>query len=216
MMAKLSEKKKRAIQVAQLLKQEHPQPKTELNHKNEIELAVAVMLSAQTTDIKVNEVTEDLFKQYKTWDDYANANVEDLKKIIRQVNFHKGKADRLIKAGKLMIDEFDGKLPKDIKELIKIPGVARKSANVIQQELWDISEGIVVDTHVTRVSNRLGLTKEKNAVKIEKDLMKVFPKVSWRNISGALVLHGRYVCKARNPECEQCVLKEICPSAFDF
>lgn len=216
MMAKQSEKKQRADKVAKLLKKEHPKPKTELNHKNETELAVAVMLSAQTTDIKVNEVTEELFKKYKTWDDYANANVEDLKKIIRQVNFHKGKASRLIKAGKFMIDEFGGELPKDIKSLIKLPGVARKSANVIQQELWDISEGIVVDTHVTRVSNRLGLTKEKDAVKIEKDLMEVFPKESWRNISGAVVLHGRYVCKARNPDCKECVLKEICPSAFDF
>ena len=216
MMGKPGKKEQRAIKVAKLLKKEHPQPKTELNHKNETELAVAVMLSAQTTDIKVNEVTEELFKKYKTWDDYTNANVEDLKKIIRQVNFHKGKADRLIKAGKLIIDKFDGVLPKDVKNLIKIPGVARKSANVIQQELWDISEGIVVDTHVTRVSNRLGLTKEKNAVKIEKDLMKVFPEESWRNISGALVLHGRYACKARNPNCKECILKEICPSAFDF
>jgi len=208
--------RKRAKKVAKFFKQEHPDPKTELIHKNETELAVAVMLSAQTTDKKVNEVTRELFKKYKTWNDYAGADLEELRGLIRQVNFHKGKAERIIKAGKLISEEFKNQLPKDIKNLIKIPGVARKSANVIQQELWDISEGIVVDTHVTRVSNRLGFTTNKNAVKIEKDLMEVFPKDTWRNISGAFVMHGRYVCKARKPECADCVLKEVCPSAFDF
>ncbi len=215
-MTKLADNKKRAIEVAKLLKQEHPKPKTELIHKNEMELAVAVMLSAQTTDKKVNEVTKDLFKKYKTWDDFSNANLEELQGLIRQVNFHKGKAERIIKAGKVVSEEFGGKLPRDIKNLIRIPGVARKSANVIQQELWDISEGIVVDTHVTRVSNRLGFTKNKDAVKIEQDLMEIFPKETWRNISGAFVMHGRYVCKARKPECTACILKEVCPSAFDF
>jgi len=113
-----------------------------------------------------------------------------------------------------MIADFGGVLPKTIKELTKLSGIARKSANVIQQELWDIAEGVVVDTHVTRVSNRLGLTTHKDAVKIEKDLMVVFPKDSWRNISGAFVLHGRYVCTARKPKCGECVLNKICPSAF--
>lgn len=207
-------KKTRAEKVARLLKQKHPQPKTELNHESEIDLVVAVMLSAQTTDIKVNEVTKELFKKYKTWEDYASADVEDVRTIIKQVNFYKGKADRIIKAAQKILTDFEGKTPRRIKDLVKIPGIARKSANVIQQELWDISEGIVVDTHVTRVSNRLGLTSNQDAVKIEKDLMNVFPKSSWRNISGALVLHGRYVCQARKPDCQNCVLNEICPSAF--
>jgi len=215
-MTKKSEKVIRAKEVAKLLKKEHPKPKTELIHKNEMELAVAVMLSAQTTDKKVNEVTKDLFKKYKTWENLSKANLEELRGLIRQVNFHKGKAERIIKAGKVVSEEFGSKLPRDIKNLIKIPGVARKSANVIQQELWDISEGIVVDTHVTRVSNRLGFTKNKDAVKIEQDLMEVFPKDTWRNISGAFVMHGRYVCKARKSECSECMLKEVCPSAFDF
>lgn len=209
-------KKERAQEVVRLLREEHPNPETELDHKNEVELVVAVMLSAQTTDTKVNEVTKELFSGYKTWEDYANADEEDLQEIIRQVNYYKTKAKRLKKAGQFILDEFNGEIPREIKKLTKIPGIARKSANVILQELWDIGEGIVVDTHVTRVSNRLELTNEQNAVKIEKDLMELFPKESWRNISGAMVLHGRYVCKARSPECEKCVLNEICPSAFTF
>ncbi len=206
----------RAQETAKLLKKEHPQPKTELVHKNETELVVAVMLSAQTTDIKVNQVTKTLFKKYKTWQDYTQADLEELQAIIREVNFYKGKAERLIKAAKVILADFNGKVPKTIKELVTIPGIARKSANVILQELWDIAEGVVVDTHVTRVSQRLGLTNHKDAVKIEKDLMQVLPKSSWRNISGALVVHGRYVCKARSPQCEKCVLNKICPSAFIF
>jgi len=208
-------KKQRAEEVAKLLKKEHPQPKTELIHNSETELVVAVMLSAQTTDIKVNEVTKELFKKYKTWEDYAAADPQELRTIIKQVNFYIGKADRIVKAAKTILADFHGQLPRDIKNLVKIPGIARKSANVIQQELWDLSEGIVVDTHVTRVSNRLGLTQQKDAVKIEKELMEVFPKDSWRNVSGALVMHGRYVCKARKPDCENCILNKVCPSAFE-
>lgn len=206
----------RALEVAKLLRQQHPNPKTELNHENEIQLAVAVVLSAQTTDKKVNQITEKLFKKYKTWGDYASANLVELQNDIRGVNFHMGKAERLIKMAQKVLSDFDGKLPKSTVELITLPGVARKSANVILQELWDIAEGIVVDTHVTRVSNRLGLTTQQDAVKIEKDLMALIPKEYWRNISGAMVLHGRYVCIARKPKCAECILNKICPSAFTF
>lgn len=209
-------KKELGLEVAKLLKQEHPSPKTELNFDNEMQLSIAVALSAQTTDIKVNEVMEKLFKKYKTWEDFANADLEELRDDIYGVNYHKGKAERLIKMAQQVIEDFDGKLPRDIKELPKLSGIGRKSANVIIQELWDRAPGIVVDTHVTRVSQRLGLTKESDAKKIEEDLMKVVPKEYWRNFSGAMVLHGRYVCKARKPECENCVLNEICPSAFSF
>ena len=200
--------------VAKLLKKEHPNPKTELTHENEMQLAVAVMLSAQTTDKKVNQITLGLFKKYKTWEDFANADIAELQGIIRGVNFHLGKAERLIKAGNFVTVNFDGKLPKTLNELVKIPGIARKSANVILNELWNISEGIVVDTHVTRVSNRLGLTVNQDAVKIEKDLMEIVSKEYWRNFSGAMVLHGRYICTARKPKCGECVLNKICPSAF--
>lgn len=207
---------KHTEQIAKLLKQKHPNPKTELVYENEMQLSIAVAMSAQTTDKKVNEVNAGLFKKYKTWEEFANADLTELQSDIHGVNFHKGKAARIIKMAQMMISDFGGILPKSIDGLIKLPGVARKSANVIQQELWDIAEGVVVDTHVIRVSNRLGLTVHMDAVKIEKDLMNTFPKESWRNISGALVLHGRYVCIARKPKCEECVLNKVCPSAFSF
>ena len=209
----LVEKSQRAIEVAKLLKQQYPLPKTELNHANERELFTAVVLSAQTTDKKVNQITQNLFKKYESWEDVANADLHKLQQDIRGVNFHLGKAERLIKAARVVIADFGGNLPRTIAELTKIPGVARKSANVIMQELWGIAEGIVVDTHVTRVSNRLGLTVQQDAVKIEKELMELIPKEYWRNISGAMVLHGRYICTARKPKCGECVLNKICPSA---
>jgi endonuclease III len=206
--------KEHALQIAELLKKEHPNPKTELVHENAYQLAVAVMLSAQTTDKKVNQITPNLFKKYSDWAALAKADLADLQKIIHGVNFHLGKAERLIKAGNVVTQEFKGNLPKDIDLLQKIPGIARKTANVILQEVWDVAEGIVVDTHVIRVSNRLGLTKNKDPKKIEKNLMEVIPREYWRNFSGALVLHGRYVCLARKPKCEDCVLNKNCPSAF--
>lgn len=204
------------MQITERLKQTIISPRTELKHTNEMELAVAVMLSAQTTDKKVNEVTESLFKKYQSWSDFSHADLKTLQGDIRGVNFHLGKADRIIKASKMILKEFNGFLPRTISELIRIPGVARKSANVILQELWDIAEGIVVDTHISRVSNRLGLTVEKDPVKIERDLMLLFPRDSWRYLSGAMVMHGRYVCKARKPNCRDCVLSEICPSSGLF
>ncbi len=196
------------------LKKQYPNPVTELIYSNEMQLAVAVMLSAQTTDKKVNEVTANLFKKYKSWEDFANASLPLLTDDIYGVNFHKGKAERLIAAGKTVLSMFGGQLPKTIAELIQIPGVARKSANVILQELWDISEGIVVDTHITRVSTRLGFTKNTDPVKIERDLMALLPKETWRNYSAGIVLHGRYTCVAKKPKCHECIFKDICPS-FD-
>ena len=155
-----------------------------------------------------------LFKKYPSWKELSKANLSDVQNLIKQVNFYKGKADRLIKAGQVVMGEFGGSVPKSMDDLIKIPGVARKSANVIMQEVWGRAEGIVVDTHVSRVSNRLGLTSEKDPKKIEKDLIKIIPKEYWRNFSGSAVLHGRYTCLARKPKCEECVLNKICPSAF--
>ncbi|EKD99414.1 MAG: Endonuclease III (DNA-(Apurinic or apyrimidinic site) lyase) [uncultured bacterium] len=203
-----------AIAIAKTLQQAYPKPVTELNFVNPMQLAVAVMLSAQTTDKKVNQITQKLFTKYKTWQDFAEADLKTLQADIRGVNFHLGKAERLIKAGKVMLSGFGGELPKTIPELIKIPGVARKTANVILNEVWDIAEGIVVDTHITRVSNRLGLTTNQDAVKIEKDLMALLPKEYWRNYSGAVVLLGRYICTAKKVKCEECPLNKLCPSAF--
>jgi endonuclease III len=201
-----------AIQVAKILKQTNPNPKTELIHENEMQLAVAVALSAQTTDKKVNEVTQTLFKKYKSWKDFAEADLAEMQQDIYGVNFHKGKAARLIKMGQKVLDDFGGALPQTLEELTTIPGFARKSGNVMLNEAFDRAEGIVVDTHVKRVSNRLGLTAETNPVKVEKDLMAQIPKEYWRNISGAMVLHGRYVCTARKPRCGECALSALCPS----
>jgi endonuclease-3 len=206
----------RVLAVVNRLKELYPNPATELVFSNETQLVVAVMLSAQTTDKKVNQVTAFLFKKYKTWRDFAEADLLALQKDIYGVNFHLGKADRLAKAGRYIIDNFGGGVPKNLVDLIKIPGIARKSANVILNELWGVAEGIVVDTHVTRVSNRLGLTTQTDAVKIEKELMAVIPKESWRNFSGAVVLHGRYICVARKPKCSECGLNKLCPSALSF
>lgn len=206
--------KGRAVKIAKKLKETYPNPKTELLYSNEMELLIAVMLSAQTTDKKVNQITPNIFNKYKSWEDFAKADLKTLQQEIRGVNFHLGKAKRIIKAAKFIIENFNGKIPRDINELVKIPGIARKSANVILQELWDIAQGIVVDTHVARVSNRLGLTSYKDAVKIEKDLMSIIPEDYWRNFSGALVLYGRYICTARKPKCHECVLQTLCPSAY--
>lgn len=179
--------KEKAEKIAQVLEKENPSPKTELDHTNEYQLAVAVMLSAQTTDKKVNQVTPALFKKYPGWKDLAEASIEEVASLIRQVNFYKGKAVRLVAAGRVVLEQFNGKLPRDMHSLMKIPGVARKSANVIMQELWGIAEGIVVDTHVSRVSNRLGLSPQSDPKKIEQDLMKIVPNKYWRNFSGTVV-----------------------------
>lgn len=202
--------------IAISLQKEYPFPKTELVHKNEMQLAIAIALSAQTTDKKVNEVTEKLFKKYKSWRDFAVADVEQLREDIRSVNFHRGKADRIIKMANTVLKDFGGRMPQTISELVSLPGFARKSANVMLNEAWNKAEGIVVDTHVTRVSTRLGLTKHRDAIKIENDLMEIIPREYWRNFSGSMVLHGRYVCKAKKPSCEKCVLKKLCPSFGAF
>lgn len=206
--------KKIAIEIAERLEKNNNSPETELTHTDERELLIAVCLSAQTTDKKVNEVTPELFRRYASWEKMAAADVDDVIKIIRPVNFHKGKADRLIKAAKFILETFNGKVPDTIEDLIKIPGVARKSANVILNEVFDKAEGVVVDTHVIRLSNRLGLTVLKDPKKIEKELMGILPKKYWRNFSANLVLHGRYICKAKKPACDKCFLSDICPSAF--
>jgi len=207
-------KKDLIIDIAEKLEKNNSSPETELTHADLRELLIAVCLSAQTTDKKVNQVTPDLFKRYPDWESLASADVSEVMGLIKQVNFHKGKAGRLIKAARFILDNFNGVVPKNMDDLVKIPGVARKSANVILNEGFNMAEGIVVDTHVSRVSNRLGLTANSDPKKIEKDLMEILPKTYWRNFSGNVVLLGRYVCKARKPECDKCVLNDICPSAF--
>ena len=206
-------KKDRALEVATRLKIYHPNPETELIYQNEMQLVISVVLSAQTTDKKVNEVTKELFSKYKVWEDFAVAKVADLETALYGVNFQKTKATRVKGLASGILNKFNGKVPKKTADLVSLPGIARKSANVILQELWDIAEGVVVDTHVTRVSNLLGLAEGKDAEKIEKQLMDLIPRDFWRNFSGAMVLHGRYVCIARRPKCEECFLNDVCPSS---
>lgn len=206
--------KKRGEDVARLLREKIPSPKSELKYENEMQFAAAVALSAQTTDKKVNEITKGLFEKYKSWEDFAQADLVKLQSDIRGVNFHLGKAERIIGMAQKVLFDFGGRLPRSMEELTTLPGIARKSANVIMAELWGKAEGIVVDTHVIRVSQRLGLTLQQDAVKIEKDLMREMPEEDWKYIGQALVLHGRYVCTARKPKCAECILNKICPSAF--
>ena len=204
----------RIIDIAEILEKNNDAPITELTHSNERELLIAVCLSAQTTDKKVNDVTPALFQKYPSWETLAEANLEEVQALIRQVNFHKGKAERLIKAAHFILENFNGRVPDNMENLIRIPGVARKSANVILNEVFNKAEGIVVDTHVTRVSSRLGLTTNQDPKKIEKDLMEILPQKYWRNFSGNVVLLGRYICKAKKPACDKCHLNQICPRAF--
>jgi len=210
--------------IASILKNLHKQyknPKTELeNWKNPIQFMACVILSAQATDVGVNKITKNLFSKYKTAQDFANANLAELETYLKSINYYKTKAKRIIDACKFIIENYKGEMPNNIEDLIKIPGIGRKSANVIIYEALNKTDtaGIVVDTHVTRLSQRLGLIDPKlnNAVKIEAELQKIVAKKEWKFYSSAIVLHGRYVCKAKKPNCEECILNKVCPSAFTF
>lgn len=204
---------KYVLEVIKLLKKTYPNPKIALVHKNPLELLVATILSAQCTDERVNIVTKDLFKKYKTISDYANAKPAVFEKDIKSVNFYKTKAKNIIAACKKIRDEFNNKIPQNMQDLICLPGVARKTANVLLSSAFGKAEGIVVDTHVCRLCQRLGLTKNKQPVKIEQDLMKIIPEKDWRIFSLMLIRHGREVCKARTPICHNCNLSYICPSS---
>jgi len=196
----------------ELLANAYPTPASELVFKNPYQLAVCVMLSAQCTDKKVNEVTPALFKRYPSFAELGRARVQDLEKIIRPVNYYKTKVRHLLETAKKVMDEFEGRLPQTHAELISLPGVGRKTANVILCELG-IVPALPVDTHVLRLSKRLGLSQSSNPDGCEDDLKAQFPPPTWRNLHHWLILHGRRVCKARSPLCEGCILNRLCPSA---
>jgi endonuclease-3 len=204
--------KERTPEVIRRLKKEYPELKTVLNFKTPFELLVATMLSAQTTDILVNRVTENLFKKYKSVKDYADASLEALHKDLSSINFYKTKAKNIIGSAKMIEERFNSKVPKQMEELTSLPGVARKTANIILSNAYGINEGIAVDTHVRRLAYRLGLTKNEDPVKIEKDLMLLTPKQEWGNLSHLLIFHGRKVCQAKKPKHRECILYDICPS----
>lgn len=213
------DKKQRAREVVKILTNKYPDAETELNWDNNYpyQLVVAVMLSAQATDVGVNKATVEMFKKYKTPKDFAEANFDDLVKYTKSINYYKTKTERIIKNAQQMLELFGGEIPKEIKELVKLSGIGRKSANVILQEIYGIGEGVVVDTHMTRVTHRLKLqpyNNQKDAEKIEESLGKVVDKKSFTDFSRTIVLHGRYTCKAQKPNCENCELNQICPSAF--
>jgi endonuclease III len=207
-MAKIKE---RAKFVFEKLEHLYPEPKTELeNWKTEFQFLVCVMLSAQTTDIQVNKVTKSLFSKYADIESFANASVLDLEKLISSINFFKTKARHLIEASGLLVSDFNGKVPAVEKDLLRLPGVGKKTANVFLNEIYRANQGIAVDTHVARVAQRLELTNFKDPYKISLDLERLYDRENWYKINSIFVLFGRYLCKAQKPLCEECPMNEIC------
>ena len=195
------------------LKREYPDATTELNWESPLELLVATMLSAQTTDVRVNMVTQELFEKYRTAEDYAAADIAQLEDDIRPTGFYRNKARSLQGMARTLLERYGGEVPRTMADLVSLPGVGRKTANVVLGNAFGVDEGVVVDTHVKRVSGRLGLTREKDPEKIEQDLLRLVPERERALFSHLLIFHGRRVCRARKPDCPGCVLNDICPSA---
>jgi endonuclease III len=208
------ETKKRARRIVRVLKKEYPEARCSLNYSNPLELLVATILSAQCTDERVNLVTADLFRKYRTAEDYAAAPAEELERDIHSTGFFRNKAKSIQGACRLISERHGGDVPASMDELLELPGVARKTANVVLGNAYGIASGVVVDTHVARLSERLGLSREKTPEKIEQDLASLVPESDWILFPHLLIAHGRKVCKARAPVCGECVLAKLCPSAF--
>lgn len=209
--------REKAEKIVSLLESEYPNVKgTALNWKTPLDLLVATILSAQSTDEQINKVTETLFRKYTTAADYAYAPREQLEEDIRSSGFFRRKAELIQECCKTIAEEYQGEVPSSMEELTKLKGVARKTANIVLGNALGVIDGIAVDTHVMRLSKRLGLTEQKNRDKIERDLMVIFPRDKWLSLNYLLIAHGRRVCTARRPNCENCVLNELCPSAFTF
>jgi endonuclease-3 len=189
---------------------------TELRHENPLELLIATILSAQATDNQINKITVDLFKKYRTAEDYANVPRGELENDIRSSGFFRRKADAIQTMAQTLVDEYNGKVPDTMEGLVKLKGVARKTANIVLSGAYNKIEGIAVDTHVDRLSKRLGLSEKKNRDKVEQDLMKLFPKEKWWAVNYLLITHGRRICDAKKADCENCTLADICPSAYSF
>ena len=205
-------KRARIRPVIERLESAHPDAKIALRSQSPLQLLVAVMLSAQTTDVNVNKVTPALFAKYRRPEDYLAASPEEIERDIYTTGFFRQKAKSLRGTMKMLAEEFDGEVPRSVDELVRLPGVARKTANVVAAELGN-PEGIVVDTHVRRLSQRLGFTKQENPAKIERDLMKLVPREDWGRFPHLLIWHGRRVCIARRPLCETCVISDLCPAS---
>jgi endonuclease III len=205
-------KRARIVPIIERLAAEHPQATIALRFRNELELLVSVMLSAQTTDVNVNRVTERLFEKYKRPEDYLAVPLEELERDVYATGFYRQKARALRATMAMLLEEFDGRVPRALDQLVRLPGVARKTANVVAAELGN-PQGVVVDTHVRRLSQRLGLTQQDDPVKIERDLQRLVPREYWGLFPHLLIWHGRRVCLARVPRCEDCVVEDLCPSS---
>lgn len=209
-----AELKQRVRKVIRLLKRAYPDAKCSLNHSNAFELLIATILSAQCTDARVNIVTQDLFRKYRKPEDYLKVSAKELERDIRTTGFFRNKTKSIQGTAKVLTEQYGGKVPETIEELLELPGVARKTANVVLGNAFGISSGVVVDTHVTRLSHRLGFSEEKTAEKIELDLIEIVPKKDWVIFSHLLIAHGRATCKARNPLCAECAVEKLCPSSY--
>jgi len=205
-------KRERIVPIVERLLAEHPDATIALKYRSDLELLVSVMLSAQTTDVNVNRVTERLFEKYRRPEDYLAVPQEELENDIRATGFFRQKTKSLRGTMKMLLEEFDGRVPERMSDLLRLPGVARKTANVVIAERGE-AQGIVVDTHVRRLSQRLGLTRQDDPVKIERDLMRLVPRRYWNVFPHLLIWHGRRVCLARRPRCEVCVLNDLCPAS---
>lgn len=199
--------------VIRRLKKQYPEAECSLTHRNPLQLLVATILSAQCTDERVNIVTKTLFKEYRTAADFANADPRVFEEQIKSTGFYRNKTKSIISMAQSLVEHHDGKVPRTMDELVRLPGVGRKTANVVLGNAFGIDEGIVVDTHVKRISNRLGFTKHKDPDKIEQDLMDLVPKRDWTLWPHLLIHHGRAICQARTPKCEICPINQLCPSS---
>ncbi len=208
--------KKKSNKIFSLLQKTYPNAMTALKYKNALQLLVATILSAQCTDKRVNIVTATLFYKYKTPKDYAQANIETFENEIRSTGFYRNKAKNIISANKLICSQYNEKVPDTMKELISLPGVARKTANIVLYHAYGKIEGIAVDTHVRRVSGRVGLTENTDPVKIEQDLMKLFDKNKWGKLTNIFIEHGRNLCDARKPLCSKCPVRKFCKEGLSW
>jgi endonuclease-3 len=208
------EEKQRTLKIIRLLKREYPDARCSLNHTNALELLVATILSAQCTDERVNLVTASLFRKYAGAEAYASVAQSELEADIRSTGFFRNKAKAIQGACRMIIERYDGRVPRSLEELLELPGVARKTANVVLGNAYGISSGVVVDTHVARLARRLALTAHEQPEKIERDLLELVPPKDWIAFPHLLIAHGRSVCKARTPLCAECVLEPLCPSSL--
>ena len=210
----VTELQQRVRKIIRSLKRAYPDAKCSLNHSNAFELLVATILSAQCTDARVNIVTQDLFRKYRKPEDYLKVSPKELQRDIHTTGFFRNKTTSIQGAAKVLHEQYGDEVPQTMDQLLELPGVARKTANVVLGNAFGLSAGVVVDTHVTRLSHRLGFSEQKTAEKIERGLMAIVPKKDWVIFPHLMIAHGRSICKARNPLCAECVVEKLCPSSF--